>query len=390
MVKSKFFSEKKPTIYPNLNGNFIKLEDLVKDNFYLEFEKKFKNLNSYNDFIIILQYYDPELVNNLCYRKFEKLAFQKTNNEIIYKNIDNYIYDNKKSTDKKFKMIFKLLLKNCVEKEFIKNFPKFLSIKSELYLNLNKDYMVDFLSEDGIQKVKIAKDINLETLIKVKKLQNECETKNDFEELIDLAQTLFKKKERFNVNKRIIEKLQKKNLSEEHIKKILNFIDSLSENIIEDKQEKEKTYRSPQFIFRHSINTRQEWINWFDIREFEIPENEPDESIYNDFQIRKDRAVNNVIKFLRKKEEYDFSQFISDSSQNGYFLRDIFKNGKEVIVFVRCTDFGWFQIVRENQSNVLKKVNCECWGDNGRDDPEIINIGKIIRKNGLFNKKILI
>ena len=47
-------------------------------------------------------------------------------------------------------MIFKLLLKNYIEKKFIKNFTKFLFFKSELYFNLKKYYMVDFLSDYGI------------------------------------------------------------------------------------------------------------------------------------------------------------------------------------------------------------------------------------------------
>lgn len=335
----------------------------------------------------ILQYHDPEKFNCLCHRKFENLCTQKLKQKAIFKEIDNYIFDNKEQTDEKFRKIFTLLLKNCVEEKFIKNFPKFLSIKSELFLNLNKNYMVDFLSEDGIEKIKIAKNLNLANLKKIEKIKSQTENENEFNKIIDFASKVIKKKNNFSKNSTLINQLLSKNFSDEDLKKVKNFINSLNENIIENKKEKEKTYKSPEFIFRHSITSSYEFRSWFEIRNYPIPDDEPEEEIYRYLENCKNRAVNNVINFLKKNNNYDFSQFGSHS-RNQYFLRDVFKNGREIIIFVRCTDFGWFQIGKTNQVNVLKKNNCECWGDNGVNDPEIINIGTIIERNGLFNTKI--
>ena len=69
------------------------------------------------------------------------------------------------------------------------------------------------------------------------------------------------------------------------------------------------------------------------------------------------RSVQNVINFLKSKKNYNCQNYIIDSkTANNNIIKNITKNGAELIIIVRPTDYDYIKFHNFDEINELKKI----------------------------------
>lgn len=93
-----------------------------------------------------------------------------------------------------------------------------------------------------------------------------------------------------------------------------------------------------------------------------------------------ERSKKNILSYLDGREEYD----ITDMRPIANTIFIIKKNGKEIYLLARPSDGGEVRIFYETEKDLLDySMEWELWVEDGRNDPQKITFGKIIKLTGL-------
>lgn len=105
-----------------------------------------------------------------------------------------------------------------------------------------------------------------------------------------------------------------------------------------------------------------------------------DSKVYEYVKTILERSKNNIISFLRKREEYDLSDMQAIS--NTIFV--IKKEGKEIYLLARPSDGDEIRIYYNTEKDILDySMDWELWIEDGKSDPKKITFGRIIKLAGL-------
>lgn len=93
-----------------------------------------------------------------------------------------------------------------------------------------------------------------------------------------------------------------------------------------------------------------------------------------------ERAVTNVIDYLRTLSEYECSNYfvIAESVIGG-----ITKNGNEITVVARPSDRDFILLYYTSEFDVLEYVDAELWCEDGVNTPKQITLGQLLKKTGI-------
>ncbi|WP_343556329.1 RNA-binding domain-containing protein [Sphingobacterium sp.] len=93
-----------------------------------------------------------------------------------------------------------------------------------------------------------------------------------------------------------------------------------------------------------------------------------------------ERAVENVIDYLRTLPEYDcsFLYIIAESVIGG-----IKKNGNEITVVARPSDNNFILLYYTSEFDVLEYVDAELWCEDGLHTPKQLTLGQLLKKTGI-------
>ncbi|MCM1494528.1 MAG: ATP-binding protein [Bacteroides sp.] len=93
-----------------------------------------------------------------------------------------------------------------------------------------------------------------------------------------------------------------------------------------------------------------------------------------------ERSKKNILSYLDWRDEYD----ITDMRPIANTIFIIKKNGKEIYLLARPSDGGEVRIFYETEKDLLDySMEWELWVEDGRNDPQKITFGKIIKLTGL-------
>lgn len=93
-----------------------------------------------------------------------------------------------------------------------------------------------------------------------------------------------------------------------------------------------------------------------------------------------ERSKKNILSYLDGREEYDITDMRSVA--NTIFI--IKKDGKEIFLLARPSDGGEVRIFYETEKDLLDySMDWELWVEDGRNEPQKITFGKIIKLTGL-------
>lgn len=93
-----------------------------------------------------------------------------------------------------------------------------------------------------------------------------------------------------------------------------------------------------------------------------------------------ERSKNNILSYLDRREEYDITDMRSIA--NTIFI--IKKDGKEIFLLARPSDGGEVRIFYETEKDLLDySMDWELWVEDGKNEPQKITFGKIIKLTGL-------
>jgi hypothetical protein len=99
-----------------------------------------------------------------------------------------------------------------------------------------------------------------------------------------------------------------------------------------------------------------------------------------------DRSKNRILSYLEKREEYDLSD-IQPLVNSTFAINTIFvikKAGKEIYLLARPSDGGEVRIHYSTEKDILDySMDWELWVENGKDEPQKLTFGKIIKLTGL-------
>ncbi|MGG3885070.1 sacsin N-terminal ATP-binding-like domain-containing protein [Brevibacillus panacihumi] len=92
------------------------------------------------------------------------------------------------------------------------------------------------------------------------------------------------------------------------------------------------------------------------------------------------RSRENILNYLKRKPDYNLDNIIEIDKT--IFL--ISKNNEEIYLITRPSDFGQIIIYYDTEKDVLDyEKDWEIWVENGRDEPEKITFGKILKTTGI-------
>ena len=88
------------------------------------------------------------------------------------------------------------------------------------------------------------------------------------------------------------------------------------------------------------------------------------------------RAGENILKYLNSLEEYNCedAEFISSTIIGG-----IKKYGNEINIIARPSDNGIVILYYDAEFDTLENADSELWYENGKDEPKILRLGKILK-----------
>lgn len=92
------------------------------------------------------------------------------------------------------------------------------------------------------------------------------------------------------------------------------------------------------------------------------------------------RSRERILNYLKKKPDYNLDNMIEIDKT--IFL--ISKNNEEIYLITRPSDFGQIIIYYDTEKDVLDyEKDWEIWVENGRDEPEKVTFGKILKTTGI-------
>lgn len=93
-----------------------------------------------------------------------------------------------------------------------------------------------------------------------------------------------------------------------------------------------------------------------------------------------ERAQKNILSFLAEQNEYD----LSDQQKIADTIFVVRKNGKQIYVLARPSDGGEVRIYYRTEMDILDySMDWELWVEDGKEKPQKITFGKIIKQTGL-------
>lgn len=93
-----------------------------------------------------------------------------------------------------------------------------------------------------------------------------------------------------------------------------------------------------------------------------------------------ERSKKNIINFLSEQSDYDVSNLIEIS--NTIFV--IRKHNTEIYLIARPSDYGQIILYYDSELDVLDyEKDCELWVEDGKNDPQKITFGKILKITGV-------
>lgn len=111
-----------------------------------------------------------------------------------------------------------------------------------------------------------------------------------------------------------------------------------------------------------------------------IRESKHDLSTYEYVRRILGRAQKNILEYLEGQEEYD----LSDKQKIADTIYVVKKNGKQIYILARPSDGGEIRIYYRTEMDVLDySMDWELWVEDGKDVPQKITFGKVIKLTGL-------
>lgn len=93
-----------------------------------------------------------------------------------------------------------------------------------------------------------------------------------------------------------------------------------------------------------------------------------------------DRAIDNVIKYLENKPEYDLEDMI-EIDKTSFIIK---KHDEEMYLIIRPSDYKQVILHYETEKDILDyEKDWELWVEDGINDPEKISFGKMLRLTGI-------
>lgn len=93
-----------------------------------------------------------------------------------------------------------------------------------------------------------------------------------------------------------------------------------------------------------------------------------------------ERSKNNIIAYLKSDREYDCTDIQEVATT---VLAGVKKDGLSIHIVVRPSDNGEVIIYYNSEKDTLDYTNAELWIDNGRDTPEHLTLGRILKTTGI-------
>lgn len=92
------------------------------------------------------------------------------------------------------------------------------------------------------------------------------------------------------------------------------------------------------------------------------------------------RSIENVLKYLSSKSEYN----VEDFEEIAKTIYSVTKNGEDIYIIIRPADYDQIIIYYDSERDLLDyEKDCELWIDNGQSHPQKITFGKILKITGI-------
>lgn len=183
---------------------------------------------------------------------------------------------------------------------------------------------------------------------------------------IEQAETLNRIMEKFNISSS--EKLEE-------------LIEKNWELLIEGDDERIEV--TQEVLLQLGIDSEEALERAFNHKDFEskyIRKSKHDINTYNYVGTILERAKTNILSYLKTREEYD----LTDIRRVANTIFVIKKDGKEIFLLVRPSDGGEIRIFYETEKDLLDySMDWELWVEDGKNDPQKITFGKIVKLTGL-------
>lgn len=93
-----------------------------------------------------------------------------------------------------------------------------------------------------------------------------------------------------------------------------------------------------------------------------------------------ERSKTRILAYLRTKKEYDL-QDIVEIDKTIFLIK---KNGEEIFLLARPSDYGQIILYYDSEKDILDyEKDWELWVENGRDEPQKITFGKMLKLTGI-------
>ncbi len=278
----------------------------------------------------------------------------------------------------------------------------------DISASLGFDFRDELLSKDILldlpqNRTKTLKDVadKISNLVRGKwnDLLKTEETKKSLRELLfwfnenekkakEFFADLYKSKHKLLDDAEIIESLDKAskydalmnkfNINDHH--KLEQILESASNNINADTN---KQYLSDEILIQLGICSSEELRNAFNNRVFAdnfVHISDRDVFKFDHVQTIINRAMNRVFEHLEARSEYD----LTDKEEIARTIFSIKKNGEDIYIIVRPSDFNQIIIYYDSEKDLLDyEKDCELWIDDGRSTPRKITFGKILKITGI-------
>ena len=326
---------------PNQNEEFKQPKDLYTDNI------------KDGDLIYILELLDDNWKNILLH---DSISFGNYNNK-YKKDIASKITEKlKKGVQNKEQAIFLL----CA---WFDNYPQQgKDLFAEMYKDQAKLFMDTISDKESLHKImRTCKD-----LAKLAEISIAIENNPNIFESIQKAQDIDKLLEEFNV----------RDISD--LKKIL--ISSQSNLVNESK--KQITQETLLSLGITSIEELEKALKNKEFSDQFIHESTNTVDMFLHVQRLIKRSKENVLKHLKTLPNYECCE--AEELENT-IIRGVKKDGisESIYIVVRPSDNGEVILYYDSEKDKLEFPTTELWIDNGRDKPENLTLGKIIKKTGI-------
>jgi len=136
-------------------------------------------------------------------------------------------------------------------------------------------------------------------------------------------------------------------------------------------------------LLQYGITTREELEKAFEVREFAEKfkhQSTPSFEMFEYAQKLIDRAKENIKNYLVSLEAYDCTDMEELAST---IIAGIKKKGVPITVVVRPSDFGQVLFYYSSEKDALDYENAELWVEDGKTEPKLLTLGKILKATGI-------